>query len=537
MFIRDPLGVKRSVRVHADSEQPCHIPSMNGRSLLHTPCCNGQPGTLGSVVRGDAKVHGSKWWQQQGESRHLPDQAGSRKDARTHGHTGSQAFIRPALRDSGAPRAEPPLGSPARARRRTRILGAPQRAPRDPGEESPRCAHRGPSPRIRDIPGRDPTGRVRRWADDDLGFRSVRRGEVVGLRGQVRAPRHEGHGKLRALPDQGPRLDDPSARPLDPIRRLSHLRQAHACRCREAPGRQRGLGVRNQVGRSPRDPLRRRRAGAGPQPERSRRDRVVPGVGRHREVPRHDHLRHRRRDRGAGRGRPAKLFQAAATHARVEPARGQAAGRSRIPSRSWPSTCSISTGIRCSTTTYDERRERLESLHLSGETFITTDAFRDVSGQDILAATIANGLEGVVAKRRSSPYRPGRRIPTGRRSSPSGPRRSSSVAGPTGRASGGTAWAPSSSGSPDEGGLRYVGKVGTGFSAQARRRPARRPRAPGHGGQPVRLPAPGRRCENGPLRPTRAGGGGRVRRVDHGRTAAPTHMARACVPTRNPTRW
>ena len=60
---------------------------------------------------------------------------------------------------------------------------------------------------------------------------------------------------------------------------------------------------------------------------------------------------------------------------------------------------------------YDERRERLEALHLTGETFTTTESFRDVSGPDILQATVENGLEGVVAKRRSSPYRPGRRSP------------------------------------------------------------------------------------------------------------------------------
>ena len=59
--------------------------------------------------------------------------------------------------------------------------------------------------------------------------------------------------------------------------------------------------------------------------------------------------------------------------------------------------------------TYEERRAALESLHLSGETFTTTESFRDVSGQDVLAAAVQNGLEGVVAKRRDSPYRPGRR--------------------------------------------------------------------------------------------------------------------------------
>ena len=46
-----------------------------------------------------------------------------------------------------------------------------------------------------------------------------------------------------------------------------------------------------------------------------------------------------------------------------------------------------------------------------GETFTTTESFRDVSGRDILDAATANGLEGVVAKRRDSPYRPGRRSP------------------------------------------------------------------------------------------------------------------------------
>ena len=40
-------------------------------------------------------------------------------------------------------------------------------------------------------------GRMTIW---DTG--SLRRGEVVGLRGQVRAPREEGHRELRALPDQ-----------------------------------------------------------------------------------------------------------------------------------------------------------------------------------------------------------------------------------------------------------------------------------------------------------------------------------------------
>ena len=61
--------------------------------------------------------------------------------------------------------------------------------------------------------------------------------------------------------------------------------------------------------------------------------------------------------------------------------------------------------------TYDERRAGSKSLSLAGATFTTTESFRDVPGRDILDAAVQNGLEGVVAKRRDSPYRPGRRSP------------------------------------------------------------------------------------------------------------------------------
>ncbi len=59
---------------------------------------------------------------------------------------------------------------------------------------------------------------------------------------------------------------------------------------------------------------------------------------------------------------------------------------------------------------YDARRARLEQFEFSGANFTTTECFRDVSGRDVLRATTENGLEGVVAKRRNSTYRPGRRV-------------------------------------------------------------------------------------------------------------------------------
>ncbi len=119
--------------------------------------------------------------------------------------------------------------------------------------------------------------------------------------------------------------------------------------------------------------------------------------------------------------------------------------------------------------TYDERRAMLESLHLSGETFITTDSFRDVSGQDILTAAEQNGLEGVVAKRRDSAYRPGRRHPDWVKIK-SFKTQEVVIGGWTeGRGERAGSLGALLLGIPAEDGLRYVGKVGTGFSESARR--------------------------------------------------------------------
>ncbi len=117
---------------------------------------------------------------------------------------------------------------------------------------------------------------------------------------------------------------------------------------------------------------------------------------------------------------------------------------------------------------YDERRGRLEALHLSGETFTTTEAFRDVSGQDILQATVENGLEGVVAKRRSSPYRPGRRSPDWTKVKSFRTQEVVIGAWTDGQGERHNSLGALLLGIPDDGGLRYAGKVGTGFSAKVR---------------------------------------------------------------------
>ncbi|MBG0569165.1 non-homologous end-joining DNA ligase [Actinoplanes sp. NEAU-A11] len=58
---------------------------------------------------------------------------------------------------------------------------------------------------------------------------------------------------------------------------------------------------------------------------------------------------------------------------------------------------------------YEQRRERLAALGLDGETVRTPPHFTGADGTAVLRAAELAGLEGVVAKRLGSPYRPGKR--------------------------------------------------------------------------------------------------------------------------------
>ncbi|HUC59033.1 MAG TPA: non-homologous end-joining DNA ligase [Streptosporangiaceae bacterium] len=59
--------------------------------------------------------------------------------------------------------------------------------------------------------------------------------------------------------------------------------------------------------------------------------------------------------------------------------------------------------------TYASRRARLDDLGLDGPNWQTPPAFIGVSGADAQAVSKANGLEGIMAKRLTSRYEPGRR--------------------------------------------------------------------------------------------------------------------------------
>ena len=115
---------------------------------------------------------------------------------------------------------------------------------------------------------------------------------------------------------------------------------------------------------------------------------------------------------------------------------------------------------------YAQRRERLDALGIAGHRWVSTPWFRG-GGAQVLAASEENGLEGVVAKRLTSAYRPGLRGPDWRKIKNF--RTQAVVVG---------GWRPGQGrragtigsllvGVPDaEGRLVYVGHVGTGFRDQ-----------------------------------------------------------------------
>jgi bifunctional non-homologous end joining protein LigD len=118
---------------------------------------------------------------------------------------------------------------------------------------------------------------------------------------------------------------------------------------------------------------------------------------------------------------------------------------------------------------YDERRARLESLNLAGPSFATADSFRDVRGADILAAVRKGGLEGVVAKRRDSLYSPGLRQGDWRKVKNFKTQEVVIGGWTDGKGERSGSLGALLLGVPDAEGLRYVGKVGTGFNESARR--------------------------------------------------------------------
>ena len=121
--------------------------------------------------------------------------------------------------------------------------------------------------------------------------------------------------------------------------------------------------------------------------------------------------------------------------------------------------------------TYDERRALLESLGPGGAAWALTPSFVDVDGDTVLTTAVELGMEGVVAKRRSSTYRPGAR--SNEWVKVKAERTQEAVIGgwTEGKGSRRSSFGALLLGIPSataKGKLTYIGKVGTGFTDDAR---------------------------------------------------------------------
>jgi bifunctional non-homologous end joining protein LigD len=116
---------------------------------------------------------------------------------------------------------------------------------------------------------------------------------------------------------------------------------------------------------------------------------------------------------------------------------------------------------------YRQRRELLDDLGLAGRNWQTPPSFSGVPGNDMLTVARDQGLEGVVAKRLDSLYRPGVRPGEWRKIKPG--RRQEAVVGGISPGKGGRTGQIGSLlvGVQADGGLAYAGRVGTGFTDQA----------------------------------------------------------------------
>jgi bifunctional non-homologous end joining protein LigD len=115
---------------------------------------------------------------------------------------------------------------------------------------------------------------------------------------------------------------------------------------------------------------------------------------------------------------------------------------------------------------YRQRRELLDGLGLAGPSWQVPPAFTDAAGADVLAAAVAQGLEGVVAKRLESRYLPAKRTTDWRKVKPEF-RQEAVVGGISpgkGRREGRIGSLLIGVQAADGSGLAYAGRVGTGFN-------------------------------------------------------------------------
>lgn len=112
---------------------------------------------------------------------------------------------------------------------------------------------------------------------------------------------------------------------------------------------------------------------------------------------------------------------------------------------------------------YARRRTLLESLHVAGQAVQTPGYFRE-NAAELLGATRERGLEGLVAKGLRSTYLPGRRARTWRKVKLTNTQEVVIAGWKPGKGARSGGIGSLLVGVYDEGGLRYAGHVGTGFT-------------------------------------------------------------------------
>ncbi|MEW1960047.1 non-homologous end-joining DNA ligase [Kineococcus sp. NPDC059986] len=102
-------------------------------------------------------------------------------------------------------------------------------------------------------------------------------------------------------------------------------------------------------------------------------------------------------------------FAALAERMHVQDARSAALAARRTPVTLMAFDVLRLYGVELTARPWQERREALDRLPPSGQAWQVSPVYPEAAS--LLAATLEQGLEGVVAKRRSSSYQPGRRSP------------------------------------------------------------------------------------------------------------------------------
>ena len=329
-----------------------------------------------------------------------PEPAGDRRC------TGSRS----AVRGAGALGARDALGPAPRARGHARLVGDPEGHPGRPEAQQPRGPDRGPPARVPRLPRRDPGRQLRRRDDADLRPRHVRAAQVARQGGDGHLPRRARARQVRAVQDRRQELDDPPDGPAggpgpgaDAGADRADARPASGrCRATTTTGRTRSSGTACARSATPRAAGCGWRAATATTSRRATRSCASSGARSARTRRCSTARSSRSRD-----GRPSFQRLQRRMHLTSE-------SQVRRLSQSEPVVYMIFDllwldGHSLMGETYEARRATAGRARPLRARPGRRPPHHVGDGEAMLAASRAQGLEGIVAKRLDCPYIPGRR--------------------------------------------------------------------------------------------------------------------------------